>query len=94
MPQGNQWGYVFAERSSKEMIQPGFPVSHRDDRWNGENSRYAKSVGRYCSTVFGEFKSALLEKRADLWSGSDPKWRENVTEVIMQEMIEAEEDRS
>ena len=86
-------GICVAERSSKELVQPGFPLNPRNDAWNGENSRYANRIGRYCSTVFGEFKTELLEQRSDLWFGREPNWHHNVTEKIMEEMLEAEADQ-
>ena len=94
VPTGTKWGYLYAERSSKELVQPGFPLNHRNDLWDGENSRYAKRIGRYCSTNFGEFRSEWLSTRSDLWSGREPNWHNLVTEKIMEQRLEAEADQA
>ena len=55
VPHGHEHGWVYAQKSSKELIQPGFPYRHRDGLWPGENNKYAKPVSKYCCTNFGEF---------------------------------------
>ena len=90
VPNGDHCGYLYAERSSKELVQLGFPLDHRNAVWSGETGRYATPIGSYCSTTFGEFKSEELNRRPDLRSGRDPKWYENVTGVIVDQMLEAE----
>ena len=45
---------MYAEKSSKELVQPGYPRSHRDGLWNGENGKYAKPADcKWGSTCFG-----------------------------------------
>ena len=72
IPTGNRWGHMFAERSSKELIQPGFPNHHRDGMWSGENARYAKPIARYCSTVFGEFSTKQLKEGRTCGTAGSP----------------------
>ena len=83
---------MYCEKSSKELVEPGFPRHHRDGVWAGENGKYAKPLDcKWGSTNFGEFSQNMLQERKELYSGSSNfDWPKQVTESLWCKALEEE----